>query len=81
MFLEREQSVHSLAEEEEEYKEDEEAVGDEDEGGKGESEGDDEDDVEEVKRQEVDDGSRPFILPLIWTINDFYPTMFANIFN
>ena len=26
-------------------------------------------------------GSRPFILPLIWKVNDFYPTMPPNVFN
>ena len=58
-------------------------MGDEDEEGEGEgeSEGNDEGDVEEVERQEVGDGSRPFILPLIWTVNDFYPTMSLNVFN
>ena len=54
---------------------------DEEEEGVGESEGDDKGDVKEVDRQEVGDGSRPFILPLIWTMNDFYPTMSPNIFN
>ena len=27
------------------------------------------------------DGPRPFILPLIWTVNDFYLTMSPNVFN
>ena len=26
-------------------------------------------------------GSRPFILPKIWTVNDFYPTMSQMVFN
>ena len=26
-------------------------------------------------------GSRPFILPKIWTVNDFYPTMSQRVFN
>ena len=26
-------------------------------------------------------GHRPFILPLIWTMNDFYPTMSLKVFN
>ena len=28
-----------------------------------------------------DDGPRPFILPRVWTINDFYLTMSSNVFN
>lgn len=28
-----------------------------------------------------DDGHRPFILPLIWTVNDFYLTMLLKVFN
>lgn len=80
--LERKPPTHSLAKEEEEYEEDEEeAMGDEDEEGEGESEGSDKGDVKEVERQEVSDSSRPFILPLIWMVNDFYPTMSPNIFN
>ena len=82
--LERELSAHSFTEKEKEYEEDKkEVVGDEDEEGegKGESERDDKGDVEEVERQEVDDNSRPFILPLIRIVNDFYPTMSPNVFN
>ena len=58
-------------------------MGDEDEGREGdeESEGNDEGDNEEVECQEVGDSSRPFILPLIWTVNDFYPTISPNVFN
>ena len=80
---EKEPSVHSFAEDEKEYEEDEEAVDVDDEEGEveGESEGNDEDDIEEVERQEVGNGSKPFILPLIWTVNDFYSTMSPNIFN
>ena len=36
---------------------------------------------EEGECQEVGDGPRPFLLPLIWTVNDFYPTMSPNVFN
>ena len=36
---------------------------------------------EEVVRRENGDGLRPFILPLIWTVNDFYLTMSPNVFN
>jgi len=80
----RESSTCSFAEEEKEYEQDEEeVVGDEDEEreGEGESEGNDEGDNEELERQEVGDNSRPFILPLIWMVNDFYPTMSPNVFN
>ena len=59
--------------------------GDKEGEGEGESEGNDEGDEgevdEKVERQEVGDGSRPFILPLIWMVNDFYPTMSPNVFN
>ena len=84
----RELSTHSPAKEEEENEEDrEETVGDEDEEGEGdgESKGNDKGNKgkvdEEVECQEVGDGSRPFILPLIWTVNNFYPTMSPNVFN
>ena len=84
---EREPSTHSLVEEEEEYEEDEKVMGDEDEEGEGEgegegeSEGNDEGNVDEVECQKVGNGSRSFIIPLIWTVNDFYLTMFPNVFN
>ena len=85
---ERQQSAHSLAEEEEEYEEDKgKAMSDKDEEGKeeGEREGNYEGDKgmvdKEGKCQEVGDGPRPFILPFIWTVNDFYPTMSPNVFN
>ena len=85
---ERKLSAYSLAE-----RKDEEYVGNEEEGededkeeGEGEEEGDGdmgenhgEGDgvVGEVKRR----CHRPFILPLIWMMNDFYPTMFLKVFN
>ena len=71
----------------------EEREGDEDEEGEGESErelevGDDKDENEGNRRAFVvgslgsprDGHTRPFVLPKIWTINDFKLTMTANIF-
>ena len=85
---EREMSFHSPAEEEDkEYKEDEEGEEESDEEeegeveGKGEEDDDEEEDDEEVAGQMDGNGSRPFILPLIWNVNNFYPTMSPNIFN
>ena len=88
----REQSAHSLAEEEEEYKRDEEEGKEEDEeeeeeeeGDKGEEEGDsDEGDYGEGDGavSHVDSSNhRPFILLMIWTVNDFYTTMSPKVFN
>ena len=89
--LKREPFAHSLVKEEkEECEEDEEGKeeGDEEEEGKEEGEGeedDEEDDNEggdtEMVGQVDSDGLRPFILPLIWTVNNFYPTMSPNVFN
>ena len=36
---------------------------------------------EEMVGQVDSDGLRPFILPLIWTVNDFNSTMSPNVFN
>lgn len=86
---EREPSAHSPSEEEEEWYEENEGEekGDEDEEGEemGEEENDEEGDggevAEEMVRWADGNGPRPFILPLIWTVNDFYPTMSSNVFN
>ena len=75
-------------EEENEEEEDEGDVeGDEyDEGEEDEKDREDEEDegnqfkgVESVGHE--DGGARPFILPVIWTINDFYPMMSDKVFN
>ena len=71
-------SAHSLAkEEEEEDEEDEGECDQEDDGEEGEDHGEWDGVVGEVE----DDGHRPFILPLIWKVNDFYPTMSLKVFN
>lgn len=85
----RESSTHSPTEEEdEEYKEDEDEEGEE-EGyeeeeeeayGEGEKE-EDEEGLDRAVGQVDDNGPRPFILPLIWTVNDFYPSMSQEVFN
>ena len=85
--LEREPYAHSPNEEEEEYEDDEEGEREVDEGEK-EEEGDEEE-GEEEDRAEGDEavaqtdgrGHRKFIFPLIWTMNDFYPTMSQKIFD
>ena len=74
----REPFTHFLAEEEkeeEEKDEDECEQEDDDEEGKDHGEGD------KAVGEEEDDVHRPFILLLIWTINDFYPTMSLKVFN
>lgn len=85
---ERELSAHSLTEEEEVYevvKEEGEEEGDEEEGKeeKGEEEDDDEGGLLEgdktVGRADVG-AQRPFVLPSIWTVNDFYSTMSLKVF-
>ena len=88
---EREPSAHSPNEEEEE---DYEVDGGEDreeveEGEGGEERKDKEEESDEGGHEESDepidqtDGmdSRPFILPKIWTVNDFYPTISQRVFN
>ena len=86
--LKREPSAHSPAkEEEEEYEEDEEGEeegdGEEEEEveGEEEEEEDDKEHLDEAVDQVDNSGTRPFILPLIWTENDFYPTMSLKVFN
>ena len=81
--LGREPSVHSPNKEEKEYEDDEEKEGE----GKGEKEGDkEESDEKEGEEEDQTEGNgavaqtdgrghRKFILPLIWTVNDFYSTM------
>ena len=92
---ERDPFAHSLVDEEEDY-EVEEREGDEDEydKGEGENEGDlegehdeDEDEsdggafVEGSSGSPGDGHTCPFILPSIWTVNDFKPMMTTKIFN
>ena len=79
--LERDLFVHSPTEEEEKCEDDKEGeekdnVNREEEGEEGE--GDDEGDGEKVS-QANSDGPRPFILTLIWMVNNFYPTMSPNV--
>lgn len=78
--LEKEPFTYSFNEEEEKDKEDEEGKEDEenDEGGE-EDEGYHSKGVEVVGQ--VDRGARPFILPLIWKVNDFNPMMSNKVFN
>ena len=83
--LEREPYAHSPNEEEEEYEDDEEGEREVDEGEKeeegDEEEGEEEDQAEGHKAvaQTNGRGHRKFIFPLIWTMNDFYPTMSQKI--
>ena len=92
---ERERSVRSPVDEEEDFNGDEaeEREGDKDDEGEEKNEGeleveDDKDDDESDMGASMEgslgsprDGhTRPFILPAIWTINDFKPTMTTNIF-
>ena len=90
---EREPSAHSFAEEEKvEYEEDEEE-GEEEKGDTGEEEEEEEEEEREGGDEkshvegdwsigQVDNSSnRPFILPQIWTMNDFYTTMSQKFFN
>ena len=88
---EREPSAHSPDDEEEE---DYEANGGEDgeeveETEGGEEREDEEEESDERSHEESDEsiditdgrGSRPFILPKIWTVNNFYSTMSQRVFN
>ena len=90
---ERETSVHSPDEEVEscdgEEGEEEEVDKGKDEGDKEGKEGENDGDEGEVDKRTLEGGSsgspgdghtRPFILPKMWTVNDFKPTMTANIF-
>ena len=54
--------------------------GEEEEEEEGEEEEMDDEGDEERVSQVDSDGPRPFILPLIWTVNDFYPTISPNVF-
>ena len=67
---ERELSTQSLSDENEEED-------------KGDAEVDDEGEKDDEDREDKkeDGGARPFILPAIWTINDFYPMMTSKVFN
>ena len=92
--LEREMSTHSPDEEVESYdgeegEEEEVDEGGEDEGDEGGEEGEDDGDEGEVVERTPEGGSlgspgnghtRPFILPKMWTVNDFKPMMTTNIF-
>ena len=93
---ERERSARSPVDEEEDFDKDEveERDGDEDDEGEGENEGeleveDDKDDDESNRGASMEgslgspkDGhTHPFILPAIWTVNDFKPMMTTKIFN
>ena len=84
---EREPSAYSPTEgEKKEYEEDEE--GECDKGDEGEDE-EEEEKSDKGSQKESDrlvgqvesSGTRPFILPKIWTVNDFYSTMSQKVFN
>ena len=92
----RETSARSPVDKEEDFDRDEveEREGSEDDEGQGENEGeleveDDENDdesnggasVEGSSGSQRDGHTRPFILPTIWTVNDFKPTMTTEVFN
>ena len=88
--LERETSAYSLDEEVEscvgEGGEEEEMDEGEDEGDEGKEDVGDEGDADErtlkagSSRSPGDRHARPFILPKMWTVNDFLPMMTVNIF-
>ena len=91
---ERETLAHSSHEEEESWDrkegEEEEVDKGKDEGDEGGEEGEDDWDEGEVDGKAFEEGSlgsprdghiRPFILPKMWTVNDFKPMMTTNIFN
>ena len=88
--LESETSAHSLDEEVEscvrEGGEEEEMDEGKDECDEGEEDVGDEGDADErtlkarSSRSPGDGHARPFILPKMWTVNDFLPTMTVNIF-
>ena len=84
---ERDSSAHSPAKEGEEEENEEGEKGNEKEEGDGEGDDkedaeDDEDGGNEEMVGQVDGvGPMPFILPLIWTINDIYPTISLKVFN
>uniref|UniRef100_A0A7N2MDM9 Uncharacterized protein n=1 Tax=Quercus lobata TaxID=97700 RepID=A0A7N2MDM9_QUELO len=85
----RETSARSLDEEVESYDGEEEEVEGEDKGDEGGEEGEDDGDEGEVDGRTSEGGSLgslgdghtcPFILPKMWTINDFKPMMSAKVF-
>ena len=88
-MLEREASAHSPDDEEESYDGEKEWEGGKDEESKDCEGEDDEDEGESDKRASVggssgspgDGHTRHFILPMIWTVNDFKPMMTTKIFN
>ena len=92
MWSKRELSAHSLDDKVESYDgeegKEEEGEDDDDEGGKDEEYGGEDDKDEgderapkgESSRSPADGHTRPFILPKMWTINNFKLTMTANIF-
>lgn len=86
--LERESSTQSLSDDNEE--EDEGYVEGDDEGEEDEEDEEDGEDDEDDKgarfegrdpRDREDGGARPFILPAIWIVNDFYLTISSKVFN
>ena len=90
--LTKELSPHSPAKGEEGYEEDKGEKGDEGEEGddkEGRGDDDEEDESDEGSEKGNDrsvdrvasSNTRPFILPSIWTVNDFYPTMTRKVFN
>ena len=84
---EREPFAHSLDEGEEEEYEAEERENDKGEEGKEREDEEEEEskgsheDSDESRDQTDGKGSRPFILPKIWMVNDFYPTMSQKVLN
>ena len=89
---EKESSTHPRVKGEEGCEEDEGKEGDKTEEGYDEEGGgdDDEEDESDKRNEEDNDGSvgrvdscntKPFILPSIWTIENFYPTMTRKFFN
>ena len=76
--LERKPFAHSLVEEEKEEGEEDEDENDEENDGE---EGEDHEEGDGIVDKVEGDGYRPFILPLIWMVNDFYPTMSSKVFN
>lgn len=92
--IERELFAHSSTEEEEEDEENEEGEEDEENDDGRENEYDESDEEVEGERGDEEDqfvgveavgqvggGARPFILPLIWMVNDFYLVMSDKVFN
>ena len=90
LSLDREPSTQSLSDENKEEDEGD-VEGDEyDEGERDEEDGEEEKDGEDDEGtpfeggdlgSQEDGGGCPFILPTIWTVNDFYSTMSSKVFN